>query len=175
VAQYEGLVASLATDGKAEVVIKPGTPGIVGAPELTGKVCHCASDGSSVTVDALNGVGAGVGDVVSVTRTSGRPMRNAALLLGIPVLGGVSGFAIGLMLFAAFAAGITAAVLATALGLVLGIVIGGRFYRRVSENNQFVVTKIVRTRSEMASLSAKSQSALQGKNVSCDGCSERCL
>lgn len=174
-AQYEGFVASLATDGKAEVVIRPGTPGIVGAPELTEKVCHCASDGSSVTVEALNRVGAGVGDLVSVSRPPGRPMRNAALLLGIPVLGGVLGFAIGIMLFAALAAGVTAAVFTTALGLFLGIVIGVRSYRRASENNQFVVMKIVRTRTEMAALPAKGQSGVQAKTVSCDGCTQRCL
>lgn len=174
-AQYEGFVASLARDGKAEIVIRPGTPGIVGAPELTGKVCHCASDGSSVTVEALNRVGAGVGDLVSVSRPAGRPMKNAALLLGIPLLGGMSGLAAGLILFSAFAAGITAAVFATALGLFLGIVIGVRSYRRASENNQFVVMKIVRTRTEMATLPAKGQSGLQGKNISCDGCTQRCL
>lgn len=174
-AQYEGFVASLATGGKAEVVIRPGTPGIVGAPELTGKVCHCASDGSAVTIEALNRVGAGVGDLVSVSRPPGRPMKNAALLLGIPLLGGMSGLAAGLILFSAFAAGVTAWVVVTALGLFLGIVIGVRSYKRLSEDNQFVVAKIIKTRTEMAALPAKGQSGLQGRTVSGDGCTQRCL
>jgi positive regulator of sigma E activity len=173
--QYEGLVASLATDGKAEVMIRPGTPGIIGAPELTGKVCHCASDGSAVTIEAINGVGAGVGDAVSISRTSGGPMKNAALLLGIPLLGGISGLVAGVILAGSLGDVVTTAVVTTLLGLLLGIVVGVSVYRRVSEESQFMVTKIIRSQAEMATLSAKSQSAPQGKTVSCDGCSERCL
>jgi positive regulator of sigma E activity len=174
-AQYEGLVASLATDGKAEVMIRPGTPGIIGAPELTGKVCHCASDGSAVTIEAMNRVGAGVGDVVSISRTSGRPMRNAVLLFGVPLLGGISGLVAGVILAGSLGDVVITAVVATLLGLLLGIIVGVSAYKRVSDESQFMVTKIIRTRTEMATRPAKGQSAPQGKTVTCDRCSERCL
>ncbi len=174
-AQYEGLVASLTTDGKAEVVIRPGTPGIVGAPELTGRVCHCASDGSTVRIETLNGVGASPGDVVSVARASGRPMKNAALLLGVPLLGGISGVMAGLVLTSSFGAGVTAVVVTSAVGLLLGIIVGVSVYKRMSDKSQFMVTKIIRSRADIAALPAEGPSGLRGENVSCEGCDRRCI
>ena len=64
--EYEGFVASLKEDGKAEVIVQPEASDIVGAPEVSKKVCHCASSSSQVTVEALNPVQADVGDRVAV-------------------------------------------------------------------------------------------------------------
>jgi hypothetical protein len=52
--EYEGFVANLRDDGKAEVLIQPETTGIVGAPVVSAKVCHCASGSSQVTMESLN-------------------------------------------------------------------------------------------------------------------------
>jgi hypothetical protein len=54
--EYEGSVAGLRDDGKAEVLIQPETAGIFGAPSVSAKVCHCASSSSQVTREALNPV-----------------------------------------------------------------------------------------------------------------------
>jgi len=54
--EYEGVIASLSEDGKAEVIVQPETSNIVGAPEVSKKVCHCASSSSQVTLEALNPV-----------------------------------------------------------------------------------------------------------------------
>ncbi len=63
--EYEGFVASLKEDGKAEVIVRAETSGIVGAPGVSKKVCHCASSSSHVTMEALNPVQAAVGDRVA--------------------------------------------------------------------------------------------------------------
>ncbi|KPK27841.1 MAG: hypothetical protein AMK69_09710 [Nitrospira bacterium SG8_3] len=148
---YEGLVASLLTDGKAEVVIRPGKPGIPGAPELTEKVCHCATNGSIVRIEALNRAGARVGDRVCLSRRGGILMRNAAALLGFPVLGGMSGLVASAIFAEGLAVHVTGAVVSTAVGLLLGVIIGGVIYRR-SANDQAVISRIIRTRTDMASM-----------------------
>jgi len=147
---YEGVVASLRADGKAEVVIRPGKPGIPGAPELTEKVCHCATNGSIVRIEALNRAGAGVGDWVLLDRRAGVLMKNAVALLGSPVIGGLSGLAAGAIFFDGFALSVTAMVVSATVGLLLGVIIGGVIYRRVSADDQTVIRRIIRTRTEVA-------------------------
>jgi len=90
--RHEDFVATLKEDGKAEVIIQPGSMGVPGAsPQINRRVCHCATDGSTITIEALNRVGAGVGDWVSVSRNATEMIRNAALLLGIPIIGLIAG------------------------------------------------------------------------------------
>jgi len=36
--EYEGFIATIKEDGKAEVIVQPETSGIVGAPEVSKKV-----------------------------------------------------------------------------------------------------------------------------------------
>jgi hypothetical protein len=147
---YEGLVASLMEDGKAEVVIRPGKPGIPGAPELTEKVCHCATNGSTVRIEALNWVGADVGDWVLLSRRAGVLMKNVVALVGIPVIGGLSGLVAGAIFSGGFAFRLTASVVSAAVGLLLGLVIGVATYRRMSGDDQPVIRRIIRTRRDMA-------------------------
>jgi microcompartment protein CcmK/EutM len=147
---YEGFVAGLRADGKAEVVIRPGKPGIPGAPELTEKVCHCATNGSTVRIEALNWVGAGVGDWVLLSRRAGVLMKNAVVLLGIPVIGMLSGVVVGAIFSDGFAFRVTATVVSAAVGLLLGLVIGVATYRRMSADDQPVIRRIIRTRTDMA-------------------------
>ena len=147
---YEGFVAGLRADGKAEVVIRPGKPGIPGAPELTEKVCHCATNGSTVRIEALNWVGAGVGDWVLLSRRAGVLMKNAVVLLGIPVIGMLSGVVVGAIFSDGFAFCVTATAVSAAVGLLLGLVIGVATYRRMSADDQPVIRRIIRTRTDMA-------------------------
>ena len=147
---YEGFVAGLRADGKAEVVVRPGKPGIPGAPELTEKVCHCATNGSTVRIEALNWVGAGVGDWVLLSQRAGVLMKNAVVLLGIPVIGMLSGVVVGAIFSDGFAFRVTATVVSAAVGLLLGLVIGVATYRRMSADDQPVIRRIIRTRTDMA-------------------------
>ena len=172
--EHEGFVASLTADGKADVVIRPGKPGIPGAPELSNKVCHSPTDGSSLKIQAVNRAGAGVGDWVSLSRKSGTVMKNAAVLLGIPVLGGILGFTASTVFTSGFAVYVTSAVVSTAVGLVLGIIIGVASYRRVSADSEPVISRIIKSRMELASLFKGNQSRLQNEDGSCDSCS-RCF
>ncbi|MDY6988462.1 MAG: SoxR reducing system RseC family protein [Thermodesulfobacteriota bacterium] len=149
---YEGVVASLMADGRAEVVIRPGKPAIHGAPELTQKVCHCATNGSTVKTEALNGVGADVGDWVLLSRRAGVLVKNAVVLLGIPVIGAVSGLVAGAILFDGAAFPFAAMVVSAAVGLFLGLVVGVATYRRISVDDQPVIRRILRSRTDAASM-----------------------
>ncbi len=169
---HKGFVASLTADGKAEVVIRPDMPGIPNAPEVSAKVCHCATDGSTVRIEALNMAGAGVGDWVSVSH-SGILMKNVAVLLGIPVLGGISGLAVGAIFTGGLAVHVTNALIFTLAGLFLGIIIGSAVYRRLSPHNQPVISRVIRTRTEVASLFNTDRSCSQNDDVSCRSCIER--
>jgi len=147
---YEGVVASLMADGRAEVVIKPGRPGIPGAPEVSRKICHCATNGSTVRIEALNRVGAQVGDRVGLSRRGAVLMKNAGALLGFPLLGGISGLVAGAILFDGVASCVTAMVVSAGLGLSVGLVIGATIYRRLSADEQPVIRRIIRTRTNRA-------------------------
>jgi hypothetical protein len=89
--EYEGYVASIKEAGKAEVIVQPETSGIVGAPDVSRKICHCASGRSQVTLGALNSVQATVGDRVVVKVDASLPLRNAVALIGMPVFALVLG------------------------------------------------------------------------------------
>jgi hypothetical protein len=151
--QYEGFVAGLKGDGKAEVIIRPGNPSIPGAPEVSKKVCHCPTDNSSVTVEALNRAGAHVGDAVSISRNPRTLMKNAATLLGIPAIGLISGIVAGVILNQRFAVHPIGALAVAVAGLLLGIIVAVLRYRRVSADNLPVITRIIKTRLEMAASS----------------------
>jgi len=165
---YEGVVARLMADSKAEVVIRPGKAGIPGAPELTEKVCHCATNGSTVRTEALNWVGADVGDWVVVSRRAGVLMKNAVALLGMPVIGGLSGLVAGGILFDGVASCVTAMVVSAGLGLSVGLVIGATIYRRLSADEQPVIRRIIRTRTNGAFVPHCDPSWTRGRLTSVD-------
>jgi hypothetical protein len=172
--QYEGYVSSLTADDRAEVIIRPGELGIPGAPEISKKVCHCATDGSTLRIEALNRAGAAVGDWVALSRKSGVLLKNAAALLGIPLLGGISGLGIGAVLLYGFAVPAISTFLFAALGLLAGITIGTRHFRRLSADNQPVISRVLKTRTEVAAMLEDEQASKKDGAGSCGGCSE-CL
>lgn len=169
--EYEGLVAGIKEDGKAEVVIQPGSPGIPGTSrEVKRKVCHRATDGSTITIEAENRVGAGVGDRVSVNRETTALLKNAAALLGIPAIGIIAGIAIAALLTGGFSTHITSGMLTIAACLLLGIIIGVLTFRRVSAGNQPVIGRIIRRRLEMPSIPGDDKCSFEKPNAICDGC-----
>lgn len=139
----EGIVTRLKGDGLAVVFFRPPHSGIPGAPDVN--VCHCASDGSSFTFEAVNGAHASPGDVVSVYRSPGALLKNAAALIGAPLAGLLLGMAAGL----AWSGGAWAAErisIPAAAGLLLGLGIGIRAFRRLSAQTPAVITHILQKR-----------------------------
>lgn len=154
--QHEGFVASLKQNGKADVVIQPDDPSIPCAPEVSKRVCHCATDGSTVIVEALNRAGADVGDWVSVSRSPSPLMKNAATLLGIPAIGLMLGIAVAVFLNQRLAVNEAGAVFVAVAGLVLGSIIAWISYRRMSADNRLapVITRIIRKDSRACTTSS---------------------
>jgi hypothetical protein len=163
-ARYEGLIEKISSDGKAEVLIRPGAQGIVGAPEVSKKVCHRASDGSFVRTQASNRAGGQVGDWVTVIQPAGVLKKNAMILLGTPVAGIFGGLVIGMVM------GI-AVLIPMMTGGILGVM-SGIFVYRSSEKRLPVITRVLKTRKEVASMVAKKK-AFSGQQ-GCDTCTQ-CL
>jgi len=149
--EYEGFIASLSENGKAEVLIQPETAGIIGAPEISKKVCHCASSSSQVTVEALNPVQADVGDRVAVRVDSSLLLRNAGALIGIPVIALALGWAVSLLIPDRDLFGAPVKFLCIFCSLPLGATAGVLLYRHWSRRNLPSIIRIIRTRQEMAS------------------------
>jgi positive regulator of sigma E activity len=169
--RYEGFVATLKKDGKAEVVIQPGSMGIPGASsQVNRRVCQCATDGSTITIEALNRAGAAVGDRVFVSRNASALVKNAAVLLGIPLMGLFAGIALAAVLTHGFAFHMTGGIVTVAASFLPGIVIGVSVFKRVSVGSQPVIDQIVETRLEAASMCGENRCARESVGRSCDGC-----
>jgi hypothetical protein len=170
--RYEGLVACLKEDGKAEVVIGPDNTGVPGAsPQVNRRVCHCTTDGSSFMIEALNRVGAGVGDRVLVSRDAYGLAKNAAALLGLPVLGLISGSILGFFLTDGFSFRIAGGVIAIVVCLFSGMTIGVLIFRRVSGGSQSVIEHVIERRRKGDPLFSDSQTFSIGPNSGCNKCS----
>ena len=170
-AEHQGLVERITENGNAEVVIRPGKPGIVGAPEVSEKVCHSATDGSTVRTVAMNKAGARVGDLVVVTFDASVLRSNAISLLGIPIAGGLAGFLVGVASGGLGMHGV-AVTMGVTVGVLLGIVIGGAIYKRSSKGHLPRVSRVVKSHTElMESLTKQGgiDKEANGCNV-CSGC-----
>lgn len=140
----EGFVATLKKDGKAEVVIQPVSAGIPGASDCVNRhVCHCLTEGSTITIEALNRVGAEVGDYVTVLQGTSGLLKNAVALLGIPVMGLIGGILLAAFITDGFSFRIAGGMIAMAASLFFGIAIGVRIFRRVSAGNPPVIEQII--------------------------------
>ena len=155
--EYEGFIASLKEDGKAEVIVQPESSGIVGAPGVSKKVCCCASSGSQVTVQVLNPVHAAVGDRVSVRVDASFLLWNAGALIGLPVLALALGWAVSFFIPESDLLGVSVKFLCLFCSLLLGIAAGVLLYRHWSRRHLPSIIRIVQTREEMASGYAAAQ------------------
>ncbi len=160
-AQYEGLVTGLLPNGRAEIMIRPDKPGIIDAPEISERVCHCATDSSTIRLEAFNRAGAMVGDWVQVSRESTFFLKNAGALFGFPLAGAAAGAALGRAL------GGTAMIYLALSASLLGLVLGVLFYRHRSAQNLPMIDRILQSRDEIAG-----RIAAAGKDSS--GCQEGC-
>ena len=170
-AQYEGFVASVRDDGIAEVIIRPMSEGIPGATSYVNRrVCHCATDGSTLTVQALNSAGAGVGDRVSVNRSTKALVRNALALVGIPAAALCLGIAFASLLTRGFTAFTTGGLLSILTSLAIGIAVGAIIFRRISAADAPVIDRIVQTRKEWASMTVGGPFPCEDGSTSCEAC-----
>ena len=173
---YEGLVTGVGANGMAEVIIQPVSSGIPGASRRVNRhVCHGATDGSTVTIEALNSAAAGVGDRVLVDRDTSGLIRNASVLLGIPLMGLFAGMALAAVITHGFAFHMTGGIIAGAAFFLSGVVIGVIFFKRLSAENQPVIEQIVKTKVEAASISRENRCGGQNFGGTCDGCPTRFL
>jgi positive regulator of sigma E activity len=168
--EYEGFVASIRDDRKAEVLIQPETPGIVGAPSVSAKVCHCASSSSQVTLEALNPLQAAVGDQVTIEVKVSVLIRNAGILIGTPILALAVGWVVSLLLGGSYLFGLPTTFFCVFFSLPLGVAAGVLLHRHWSKGNLPVISRIIRTREEMASVSLLFPGDLQGISQDCDLC-----
>ena len=170
-AGYEGLVATLKNNGLVEVIIQPESAGVPGVSrEVNSKVCHCTTDGSTVTIDVENRAGAEVGDWVVVDRERGALKRNTAALLGLPSLGAILGILMALLLTAGFSLGAILWSVCPAGGLLIGIIVGISAFKRVSAHSAPFISRVVKTRLEMASMPANEQCSIKKTDRTCDTC-----
>jgi len=169
--RYEGYIACLKEDGKAEVIIEPDKTGVPGASaRINRRVCHCATDGSNIKIEALNREGAGVGDLVIVSLDSSGLIKNAIVLIGIPGICLIIGIVIAYILIRDLLFPMTGGILVAAGLFLLGIALGIRIYKRVLAKNLPVIDHIINTRLEMASLHEGRTFPVQSDNRGCDGC-----
>ncbi len=147
--KHTGFVASLKGNDRADVIIRPGIPGIPNAPEMSERVCHAPTDGSTVVVEAWNRAGAQVGDWVSVSQSPATLKKNAATLLGIPGAGLLLGIIAGVAVYQRFGVHPTVSVIVGAAVLLLTNIIAAVSYKRRSADNPPVITRIIKKRKDM--------------------------
>lgn len=170
-AQYEGFVASVRDDGIAEVIIRPVSAGIPGATSYVNRrVCHCATDGSTLTVEARNSAGADVGDRVSVNRSTKGLIKNALALVGIPAAALCLGIAFTSLLTKGFNALTTGGLLSILASLTIGIAFGAIIFKRVSAADAPVIDRIIQTRKEWASMTVGGPFPCEDGSTSCEAC-----
>jgi hypothetical protein len=146
--KHVGFVASLKDNDKADVIIRPGTPGIPNAPEVSKKVCHTPTDGSTVNVEAWNRAGAQAGDWVSVSQSPGVLRKNAVTLLGIPGMGLILGIVAGAAVYQNSGLHPMVSVIVGASVLLIANLIAAVRYRRRAAENPPVITRIIKTHEE---------------------------
>lgn len=99
--------------------------------------CHkcsgCGAARQTVMFEAVNAIGAGPGDLVTVRAESGPVLLGAAVLYLLPVALFIAGYLLGDMLCAA-------GTLAGCIAFVLGIVAAAVYDRRVAQKRKTVYT-----------------------------------
>ena len=169
---HEGIVTKLKENGKADVIIQPpgaGVPGV--SKEINARVCHCATPASTITIEALNSAGAGVGDRVSVMRDTSTLLKNCGILLGIPLAGLIGGIALTFLITdrsssvhpAGVAAGITFTLVAVALSIV--------WYRRSSVGSDPVIDRILQVAGKTGAEMCGGVFPIKNKGSACNTCS----
>ena len=141
-AQEKGLVTAITDDGWAQV-----------ETDRNDACSHCTScrvsfgGNSEMTINAINRVGAGVGDLVSIHLSSGTIMKSAAILYLIPIAGLMSGAFLGDELSTRWVMSKTNTIaLLSIAGLILGYTITTLLSRWMAARRTLtpIITRIIR-------------------------------
>jgi len=97
-------------------------------------------------------------------------IRNAALLLGIPIIGLIAGIILAAFLTDGFSLRIAGGIIAMAACLLSGMTIGVLIFRRVSTGSQPVIERIIEKRRQGDPLFSDNQCFLDKSNRGCDTC-----
>ena len=169
--EYQGLVTRILNQDRAEIAIAPGEQRIHDAPEVSKKVCHACTDGSTVRLEVINRAGAEEGDWVLLIRPAAAIKENVKALLGIPllfvVLGAGAGWALAMVLEPHAAISMAGGALG---GLLIGLVIGVKGYRRLIAHNPLIISRIVKKREELAAMAQEKPDAPPGGESLCGPC-----
>ena len=130
-------------EGKAKVLLEASDPCIHCAEEMD--VCNCSGGSSRVIIKALNGLGASVGDLVSISHKPGALLKSITIFLVIPAVGLITGLIISAVLNQRYTVGLSAAAIPAVAGLLLGMAISMLVYRRVSAHIQPFISHIIRS------------------------------
>ncbi len=143
-AEEQGYVTGIGEDGWAKVVTdRKDACADCGASHC----CVSFKSGSEMVIKAMNSAGANVGDLVTLSLSSGTLLKGAAVLYVIPLAGLMSGVVAGAGLEQWLAMGETASIVFLGFaGLILGFVITAFISRRMSAKNRLtpVITRIIR-------------------------------
>jgi len=137
----EGLVASIGKEGKAHVMIQADAPG-GGCASRTAH-CHFSGGGGAVTIAVQNRAGAHEGDYVSVGFVPGAAVKSVAVMLGIPLLGLLSGIIAGSVLVQRGLLLSTGGFLVGAGCFALAVFAAAVVYRRISGDIQPFIERVI--------------------------------
>jgi len=169
-AEYEGFVASKKTNGLVEILISPTSKGVPGASEnINRQICHCAADGPQVSIDAINEVGAAVGDWVLVRRDSSPLIRNALVLVGIPMVGLIAGIITSYFMTACFTALSLMGIFVGGAFVIGGLTIGVLTFRRIYQPAVPVIVRVLKKTSELATATSQ-ECTVASKPDFCEAC-----
>jgi len=137
----EGLVARVSEDGKAHVVVQTDES-VHGCTSRT-EHCHCSGGSMGLTIKVVNKAGANAGDYVSVGFVPGGVLKSVAVVLGIPLLGLISGVMVGSALVQNFVLSSPWAVVAGSACFALAVLVAVIVYRWIWAGIQPFTERII--------------------------------
>jgi hypothetical protein len=163
---YEGIVSAVKDGERVDVEIRPADACIPGAPGLSRHLCHCAADGSTLVIEALNRSGAAPGDLVLVARSAGPLIWNAVVLIGLPMIAAALGLSAAWVLTWGFETRIPTGILLISLTILGGLFVGTRLHRTLSGEKEAVIDRILAQSTEPGCPSNEKRD----QGMSCTGC-----
>jgi len=143
--QAKGIVTAIPEEGKAQVAILTEET-LPGCSSKTEPCHHCSEGTSSLVIKVSNKAGAGIGDGVSVLFKSGAVLKSAAILLGIPMTGILTGAILGNSLYETSGLSPGGAFLAGAGCLGFAVLVAFMSYKRFSKDLQPYIDRVIAVR-----------------------------
>ena len=160
----EGFIVQINANGTAKVLIRSDTGGCIpGAPQVNH--CHCSGCSSRITVEASNHIGASPGDWVQVDHKPGAVMKSVGSLLGIPGMGLLAGWGVGVLLSYGFSVAYLTALTVGGTIFAAAVLAGVTAYRRMGDETRPFIGRIL-SKTVPGKRSAQTKDPVCGKEVS---------